>query len=386
MGWEDGGEDNRNIIEFMRDKKRIIFILGSISQPRVIKRIKSFVDNGFEVKVYGFNRNKYNVNAKIEGVNINIVGELKDGEGYITKLKEISSLYLRLRKKYNKPTDFFYLFGYVEALTTLFFPSNYIYEISDILYGYKKFEPVEWLFRWIDKKLVKRSKLTVMTSGGFEDYLFNGEKQKNIVLQPNKLHSYFENENRDDIKFQTTNKNINFSFIGAFRYPNTVFRFAHVVGKYFPEHKFKFYGDSSMTEQVKDISNLYDNVEYYGAYKNPDDLKSIYNQVDFVVACYDPEGMNERIAEPNKMYEAIYFKKPIVVSAGTYLAKQVDKYGCGFAIDATSDENIINFINSITNDSLQKINENIEKIESKDIIDDNAEKIIDILLNMYSSN
>ena len=76
MGWENGGEDSGNINGFMKDRIRIIFILGSISQPRVIKRIKSFVDNGFEVEVYGFDRNKYNVNAEIEGVNINIVGEL----------------------------------------------------------------------------------------------------------------------------------------------------------------------------------------------------------------------------------------------------------------------------------------------------------------------
>lgn len=364
----------------MKSEYRIIFIVGSISQPRVIKRIKSFVDRGFEVEVYGFDRNKYNENAHIDGVNINIVGELEDGKGYISKIKKVGTLYYKLRKKYNKPTDIFYLFGFMETVYTLLYPSNYIYEISDILYGYKRFEKIEWLFKWIDKKLVKRSKLTVMTSGGFRDYLFGEKQQTNIVIQPNKLHSYFNSNDRGDIKYNTVENSIAFSFIGAFRYPNTVFRFAHVIGKHFPNHKFKFYGDSHMTEQVKDIANQYINVEYFGAYKNPYDLESIYKDVDFIVACYDPEGLNERIAEPNKMYEAMYFKKPIVVSSGTYLEKQIDKYGCGFAINATSDQNIIDFINSLTQDKLDRIKDNIEKTDAKELIDDNAEEIINSLL------
>lgn len=361
------------------DNYRIIFIVGSISQPRITKRIRSFVDHGFEVIVYGFDRNKYNENAKIEGVEINIVGKIEDGKGYLSKFKQSLMLYLKLKKKYNQPKDIFYFFGFMGAFQTLFSQSNYIYEISDISYGYKKYERIEWIFRWLDKKLVIRSILTVLTSGGFEQYLFSNKKQCNIVIQPNKLHPLFLNEDRDKIEYSINSQNITFSFIGAFRYPNTVFRFSEVVGKYFPQHKFNFYGDSHMTSLVKEIANRYPNVEYFGAYKNPEDLSLIYSQVDFVVACYDPTGINERIAEPNKLYEAMYFKKPIVVTVNTFLEEQVKKYDCGFAIDATSDKNIIDFINSITEEKLQNIKNNIEKLESSSLIDDNAEEIINQL-------
>ena len=53
------------------------------------------------------------------------------------------------------------------------------------------------------------------------------------------------------------------------------------------------------------------------------------------------------------MYEAIFFKKPILVSSNTFLAKQVEKYKSGYAINASKDDNIINFINSLTDNGIK---------------------------------
>lgn len=361
----------------MSEKKRIIFVAGTISQPRVLKRIKSFKNAGFETIVYAFDRGVYNVNSASNDIEVNIVGKMKSGSGYLGKLKQIYALNKVLKKKYNSKEDVFYLFGFIESIFTFLFPKKYIYEISDILYGYRRFNLIAPILRAIDKKLVRRSLLTVMTSGGFKDYLFGDKPQSNIIIQPNKLNPVFAEYNRNQMEFSCTNKDkITFSFIGAFRYPNTVFRFAHVIGKHYPYHKFKFHGDSIYREEVKGIASKYKNVEYYGEYRNPDDLPNIYNDLDFVVACYDPDGLNERIAEPNKMYEAMFFKKPILVSSNTYLAKQVDKYGCGYSIDATTDESIISFINSITEQKLNDIKRSVDKIELSDMIDDDAKYII----------
>ena len=59
----------------MKRKRKIVFIIGSISQPRVIKRINSFINSGYEVEIYGFEVVKYNINAEIKGAKINIVGK-----------------------------------------------------------------------------------------------------------------------------------------------------------------------------------------------------------------------------------------------------------------------------------------------------------------------
>ncbi len=61
-------------------KRKIVFITGALSQPRIIKRINSFIDNGYEVEVYGFDRGKYSINKETYKCDINIVGEQKDGQ------------------------------------------------------------------------------------------------------------------------------------------------------------------------------------------------------------------------------------------------------------------------------------------------------------------
>jgi glycosyltransferase involved in cell wall biosynthesis len=176
-----------------------------------------------------------------------------------------------------------------------------------------------------------------------------------------------------------TNEKLVFSYVGAFRYPNTIFRFAKIVGDKYTQHQFHFYGDSILTPEVIKLSNAYKNIKYFGPFKNPDDLSSIYENIDIVVASYDIQSLNERIAEPNKLYESLYFQKPIVVSKNTFLAERVNDFGCGFAIDASKDEAIISFIESLNTEKLKEINSNISKISFDEIIDDNSAKIISYL-------
>lgn len=357
-------------------KKKIVFITGALSQPRIIKRINSFIDNGYEVEVYGFDRGKYSINKETYKCDINIVGKQKDGQNYLSKLIQIFNLHKSLSNKCKSDNSIFYLFGFIEGFFSLFFHYKYIYEISDILYGYNKFKPIEWLIKLIDKKIIKRSMLTIMTSKGFKNYFYPNKICHNVIIQPNKLSSFFKSIDRNDIEFSAKNDSIVFSFIGALRYPNTVFRFAHVIGKHFPQHKFYFYGDSRLTNNVKQIASMYDNVKYLGPFKNPDDLMSLYKSIDVVVACYDTKDLNIRIAEPNKLYEAMFFKKPIIVSSNTFLEKQVNEFGIGYSIEASNDFNIINLINSFSDEKFSDIKNKLEFINQDEMIDDNSQKII----------
>lgn len=46
-------------------------------------------------------------------------------------------------------------------------------------------------FVFIDKFIIRRSYLTVLTSQGFYNYLFPKLNRKNVLVQPNKLESSF---------------------------------------------------------------------------------------------------------------------------------------------------------------------------------------------------
>jgi hypothetical protein len=94
----------------------------------------------------------------------------------------------------------------------------------------------------IDKYLIRNSVFTVLLSQGFLSYLYKGFVQKNIIIQPNKIHHYFNSISRPEFNKMVSN-NLRFGFVGNYRFPNTIMRFAEVIGKKFPQHQFYFFGD-----------------------------------------------------------------------------------------------------------------------------------------------
>ncbi len=175
-----------------------------------------------------------------------------------------------------------------------------------------------------------------------------------------------------------------FSFVGAVRY-ETVFRFAEVIGTHFPQHQFVFYGQAygSANDECERLTSKYPNVMHYGAYKNPEDLESIYKNINIVIACYTPSSLNERLAEPNKLYESMFFCKPIVVSDGIFLSRQVKTYKCGYCIDATNNQNIIEFVNGLSEEDINRISANEAQMNPRDLVD-NPKAILDKVQAYYA--
>jgi glycosyltransferase involved in cell wall biosynthesis len=358
--------------------KKIVFILPSISQPRCIRRINGFVDRGYNVKVYGFKRGFYEFDSTFYKFDIESLGEQKDNGKYIVK---VIQQYISLREviKTQRSDSIFYLFGFSIAISCKVLGcKKFVYEISDLLYVDKVSRIILWLFKALDRYLIKKSIVTVLTSKGFCRFLFKDKIPNNILIQPNKVDSYFKSVISCKAYKRPNSEKLVFSYVGAFRYPNTIFRFARIVGEKYKNHEFYFYGDSRLTTNVKLMANEYSNVKYFGPYKNPEDLISIYSNIDIVVACYDVQGaINERVAEPNKLYEALFFKKPIIVSKETYLSERVSQLGCGFILNASKDDEIINLISSLDQKRLNNIIDVIESIDCQYPIDDNSVKILE---------
>ena len=362
--------------------KTIIFIADRLSQPRIIKRILSIYSAGFKVKVFGYDRIGYQCNSLPAEIEINSLGELKDGSGYLQKIKQIKKDVNKILEREGKNDKLYYSFGFISTYFLNRLSAKYIYEQSDILYGYRNFNLIRPFLKIIDKKLISNSVLTIMTSGGFKDFFFGQTKIKNIIIQPNKLNKTFLNNPRPPLSIPNVN-HLRFGFIGAVRYKETILRFAKIIGKFFPQHEFHFYGNSRFLPEFQKETIYFKNVIYHGEFRNPEDLLNIYNKIDIVVACYETTSLNERVAEPNKMYEAIYFQKPIIVSKDSFVEKQIKKYKCGFSIDAHSDKEIIDLVQSLDLRELISIMNHELSIKEIDLID-NPQSIIDFLTKFDS--
>lgn len=350
---------------------KIVFILKTIEQQRCIKRIQAFIDHGYEVEVYGFNRKK---NMKQQySFEIHSLGEIADGLSYAKRTREYLKAKSVIKKYRHDKNVVFYLFGIDLALPLkVCGAKRYIYEESDLIHTKFKSRAVIKLFESIDRWIIKRSLVTVLTSEGFAKYHY-GEKPvlNNICLLPNKLNPQCE----DLIPVEKTldYEHLKVGFVGFFRY-KSVYNFLTVTARKFPQIQVKLFGaNSGWTEQQMAELFALPNVKDEGPFKNPDELPMVYSQIDIVVSTYDIEDDNPRYAEPNKIYESIYFDTPIVVTSNTFLANKVGMLGIGFHVNARNDDEIIGFWKVLNKQMLEEKIDACRKIDKNYCIDDEKE-------------
>ncbi|MEG1007625.1 MAG: hypothetical protein RSO15_15320 [Bacteroides sp.] len=355
--------------------KTIVFIALHLSQPRCIKRIATIKSAGIPIKVYGFDSGLYNDN--LTNLPFPVTKIIKRDKN-IGKVEKIFSFTKTIHRIINEnPKDcIFYFFGFeITSIAWLLGCRSYIYEEADVTASRIKNKLIKEILLSYDRLLYRNSKLVVCTSEGFVRYLFkSGNIPSNIEMQLNKLSTFFTEEMRGIVNSNKTNeKCIKFAFVGLIRYPNTIIRFSKVIGKHFPQHEFHFYGDPEKTTYLDDEIQSYSNVFCHGRFKNPQDLKNIYEAIDINIVCYDTKSDNVRIAEPNKLYESIFFHTPIIVSTNTFLAEKVKRYNIGYEIDSADDKAICRFVKGIDIKEILQIKERMKSIPISELVDNPQE-------------
>ena len=343
----------------------LIFLQNSATQPRCHKRFRAFKQAGVEGVVYSFNRNWYNVNLP-QDIKINSLGDLAPGSYF----KRIFLYIRKLRPIFQQHKDaIFYCYGQDMAFVAMVYGKKYVYEESDIMYLEYESSLIRSLMKRLDLYIQKKAIACVFTSQGFVDYLYDKRPEKVFVL-PNKLDSYFEDKPRPHRTAGDVNA-LRFSFIGLLRYERMMKAFIKVMVERSPKHEFNIWGDGGDIHKsiIQDLVHAYPQVHYHGPFRNPIDLESIYAQTDINFVCYDTTGGNECIAEPNKLYESIFFNTPILVSPNTYLAKVVHMRGTGFIVDCDSEKGINEFFDALTEEELNGIIEACNHVEKSQIID-----------------
>ncbi len=224
------------------------------------------------------------------------------------------------------------------------FGNKYIFDIRDYT-----FED-NYLFKKIVMSLIKKSSFTTISSKGFLDWLDFSEK---IIVNHNITVNNNESSWLPPIFIE--NKKVNFAFVGNVRLDMQTEALLHKL-KNDPRIDQFFYGrilPSCNIQSVKDeekINNLY----LMGPFDSAD-KKRIFEQVDLINCVYanskddNDIPLGDSTPLPNRLYDALVFMRPIVVSKGTYLAKLVDEYNLGVCINGYSPDardRIINYINN----------------------------------------
>lgn len=355
--------------------KKIIFIVNSIDNQRCRKRVEEFRSNGYSVIVYGINRGlKTSTWEECE-----IIATYDNHMAYHKRCKILLGALKKVFKIHKKENDvLWYYFGMDNAMFALLFnrKGQFIYEESDLVHTYMSKKAAIWAFEKIDKYIISQSALTVFTSEGFAEYHYPKKRPDNIVIKPNKLNPLIV-DFPDFPSKELDRQHLNFALVGMIRF-NAVRRMADVISKNFPNHQFHFYGVLNVATEKEEnrfkILGEKENVHFHGRFKNPEELPNVYSQIDVVVSTYDVENINVQYAEPNKLYESIYYRTPIIVSKGTFLAKQVDRYKSGYSVDVSKDENIISLVHQIEKE-IGVVKRRMESID-RNVAVDNCQELL----------
>lgn len=347
-----------------------MFIMSSMQDTHALKRIGEFLDHGYMVKVYGFNRSNISIPTE-NRFPIEVIGNFASERNYLSRLPAMFRAMRYIAGRHSRD-ELFYYFGLdIALIAKIFLRNKYIYEECDLLNAYFKQKVISLPLKWYDRRIMKRSVETVLTSEGFRIYHFGDDVPRNITVIPNKLNPWCLETYNAVPFYKTVSDTLRIGFVGMIR-AEAVYNFARVFAREFPAHEFHFFGVvSSWTEQQIELLEQYPNIRFHGRFINPGDLPDIYAGIDLVLATYDTECENPRFAEPNKLYEAIFYETPIIVSRGTFLADRVLSLNVGFSVDALDDKAVIALISSLTADIIKEKQEACRAIPKADSINDN---------------
>lgn len=351
---------------------RVNFIMNSTSDAHANKRIKEFASKGHDVKVFGFERDK-NVKYNNDAI---VIGHFSNALSYRKRISIYIKALRKLFKKHSGDDCIWYYQGLDVALFSLIFNHGkmYIYEECDLVHANVHNMLMRCLLEKVDKYIIKNAYRTIMTSEGFLDFHYGDADNapKNIVIIPNKLSPEIMLINKVNTK-PFNKREIKFAFVGGLRY-HALVSIADIISRNYPNHEFHFYGFVSPNIPEKELPQRA-NVFYHGAYKSPEDLPAIYSNIDVLISTYDTKSANVRYAEPNKLYESLFFRRPIVVSANTFLADKVKRIGTGYVVDPFNENAVKDLVREIE-ETWQEKADNLNRINKQEVIDNDNEELI----------
>lgn len=324
-------------------KKHIIFILSSLNDSHFRKRIEEFIENGYQVKVLGFKRKGQDL-PPLPYIPI-VLGEIEN-----RNFKSRLSLFNRKIKEIApecKGKLCFYSSLDIALFAKLYIKAPYIYEVCDLTELTIGNPIIRGALSKINTSVIKKSVKTIITSEGFAEY-FDKLPDDKFYLIPNKVSPEMPEFNSKERSLNT--QKIKIGFAGVIRF-ESIYHFIKVCADYgetIEMHLFGIYSDADeWASKIEEIEKKTDNIYYHGKFSNPSDLPSIYDSIDLVLCTYPPT-LGVKYAEPNKLYEAIYFRCPIIVSDKVFLGDKVRRLNIGYVINAMDENEIKKFFASIT--------------------------------------
>lgn len=237
---------------------------------------------------------------------------------------------------------------------------KYILDIRDYT-----FEKVP-IYKSIVSRLVKGSAFTVISSEGFKNFL---PKSNKYVIAHNFSYYDLDAFSTEKKASKSVTHPLNLGFVGSIRHYNLD---TEMIGIFNDDNKFHltYHGDGPTYKKLKNYcyENNY-NVKFTGRF----DIRQKYDlieDIDIINAYYSEEKFANLYAISNKYYDALIYRKPILVNSNVFIGQKVKNNKLGFAIDIKEEDIKSKLYNDYLNFDFSEFNERCQSEMQKILLDD----------------
>lgn len=344
---------------------RITFVLTCAPDPRLRKRIQSFINYNFIVKLIFAEREGLDGFVKnipqLEAQRISV--KIKDADNLLGRL---FSLFIFLRKTTKiiraEKLDIIYICGLdgllISVLGNWHKRALVFYEVSDLPGGrWRRDKLLVRLIDWLERLVIKNTDKVIMSSPYFYPEKYQKHGVEIMVLENMPEKRLFGKYKR------TAHSDFVVGFFGLVRDKKSIESLIKALGG-ISGVRVVIAGSATMDDKdyraIICMASGYNNIEFKGRYDYENEIVGLYSSIDCVYSVYDKNDENTNLAMGNKLYEAIVCCLPIIVTKNSKMAEFVETAGIGFSVNSDNPEEIRNVVLGMMEDkaAIKKIENN----------------------------
>ncbi len=349
-------------------EQRILYLSGNLSHPMNTRRVGMLRDAGFEIEAAGFDRSKYGTDTSVD--RFKTLGHIEDGS-YFKRLSRFLASLPRMRRAIRR-NDLVYVvapdMAGVALLARLAIRKPVVLEVPDLLMVLGAPGLIGWTRRRIDRFVVGRCRLLVLTASEYQTYYrgWLGATTPSLVFE-NKpdaaLASAWRELPKQNPGVPLQDRPMRVGWFAGIRDQWSMELIEHAVTAF--GDKFEFVIAGLVTSRIEGFDEFLSRngaVEYRGVFQRPDDLPRLYSDVDMALACYDPTFPNG-LSRSYRSYDACAFRTPVIARADTGDALWVQHHQVGKVLHSSEASDAADELAGITSADWLRWRDSLEALQ-----------------------
>lgn len=353
----------------LKHKTKVTVFGFDAAESSQIRRIRALMDAGYDVVAFTLRRRNMNPDfvpfwdnihlATVENENLS-----RRAAVLVAALGKIARRLSRVRRAdvlLARNFDLL-LLAHAARLMALRHRVPVIYECLDVHTVFTDPSAKGRMFRWLERRLLARTQLVVVSSCGFSANYFRPVQgyRGPIYLMENKIWFTGSLPERRatsaPVGKGTAEVPFVLGWVGSLRCQPSFEILLGAAQRLGPTVRIAFHGNvhTHVLPNFEERISRHPTIAYHGPYTYPDGL-DVYRGLDFVWA-QDlwQRGANSDWLLPNRIYEASYFGCLSIAVAGTQTAKVVKDRGLGYVIDAPTAEALAALVETLDADEVRQ--------------------------------